>query len=250
MAVWNVARQPTKASGHIPVANSLRRTTINMTDTVSPNFQTPAINQAGLVRFADSIVPGEKLLKVPADPDPLPYGNCYWNADYVARTRGGSVIHGWLFHCWTPFVIEAMHHAIVDLEGGGLLDVTAKHPSVKDRTHSIFLVDRSVDIDLQRLPNITSRTYLLSDIQLTRDFKQAYEAKNAAERVMANLIYEAGYRCESQFDLAAGRPAAPGAPIPLNSPFLPAILGSQSTADAAKIRLGNAIAALWKRSRQ
>ncbi len=174
-----------------------------MTDNIiSPMVRTPALDHAATVQLAHEIRPGTPLLSIPCHPTPLPIGNCYWNAHAMVEGYGGEIQHGWLFFVWPQRYVEAMHHAVWRQPDGTLVDVTQKYRHDPSREQSTFLPDDTIDIDLERLPNIQSRYMLSANRPEIKAFHDAYLAKHEAASRYAKSMYAAGYRCQRQFDMA------------------------------------------------
>lgn len=155
-----------------------------------------------------------KPLSIKMIDTPKPIGNCYWNAWAEAKEKGGKVVYGWLFHEWPKLYITAMHHAVWQSESGELFDVSDKYDTDPIRTHSTFLPDDTVKIDLQRLPMITSHIIARAKLppamdHVVKQLSMAYQMRNSFEQRNADIIYDCGYRCEDQFKKAATKDFEP-----------------------------------------
>lgn len=172
-----------------------------------PPNNTVNINDRDLIKLCAKLNPTAKPISIPIIDKPRPIGNCYWNAWAQVQEHGGKIVYGWLFTEWPNVFITAMHHAVWQNKHGEIFDVSAKYDSdvIKDRT--TFLPDDSIQIDLQKLPNICSHIVAMDNLspRVSHCFfsmKKAYEMRNIFERRNSDILYKTGYRCEEQFEKA------------------------------------------------
>lgn len=219
-----------------------------MSDVYAPFVTIPA-GRPELQTFARAINAQSIPIQVKISAELRPLGNCYWNVAAVVDSDGGAAEFGWLF-TWVPDVlIEAMHHCVWRTPSGRLIDVTERYPPNTTWTHSTFLGDNSIPVELTRLPYVQSHHHIISDIGPVRDFVEIYRRKNSWERQYSDLLWECGYRCENQFATAAGEK-----PEPANLYLSPAhqISYSQITAELSRVTddLGAAILSLREANRK
>ncbi|WP_440978579.1 hypothetical protein ACQHGV_13480 [Sphingomonas pseudosanguinis] len=109
-----------------------------------------------------------------------PAGACYWIADDVAKQNGASVQHGWMIE-WLPNVyIQAMHHAVVKLPNGQMVDVTAPQRAQPSDGVTAFIPDDSVPVNLQWPASIENRYVILVDDEDVEQAIQQYRVNNSA----------------------------------------------------------------------
>lgn len=177
--------------------------------------------------------------------EPLPIGLCYWNVDAMIRRHGGSVVHGWDVSIWRKSHISAMHHAIWKNPEGELFDVTETYPTTQTKTHSTFVSDDRIQIDLQRAPHVPGRLFSFTNNARTRDYVDTLKALHAIDKQIADILFDNGYRCENQFAMSQGLP--PGTGLTNIGPLLmsqAAIAPLMSNQQAIAIKLGSSINAL------
>ena len=180
------------------------------------------------------------LVQTRKSANPLPIGNCYWNVDRAVNESGGSAVYGWLVYIWPNSHIEAMHHAIWKNKDGQLVDITQGY--YETEPVSTFLIDNRIPIDLQKMPNIPSRFFQISENSLTLDFINAIQESHSLERKKSDFLYEAGYRCEAQFDLAFKKQADK---LPeLSESEMLALFDIAQGLKTSRVKIGSAIIAL------
>ena len=136
-----------------------------------------------------------------------------------------------------------MHHAVWESPNGGLLDVTEKYSTDPVKSHSVFVPDDSINIDLEKPTLIQSKHLALREQTEVQAFIAAYRQKYICERARADLLYKYGYRNQIQAARAAGRAIDP------SSLTFPAEFFAESTPlrdayNQAMNALGSAINAL------
>lgn len=131
-----------------------------------------------------------------------PLGLCYWNAKAASIQHGGIPVFGWLFSLWPNSHIEAMHHAVYKSVDGTLYDVTPRTPYHENQESSVFLEDDSIEVDLERIPKITSKFYKFKSSTCTDNFIKNYQKTNKLEKKLSDLMYKTGYRAEGQLSVA------------------------------------------------
>ncbi|PTV65601.1 hypothetical protein [Pseudomonas putida] len=213
---------------------------------VYPNHEPISLNNQRIPAFLRFMKSKEAIVSVPKANPPLPIGNCYWNVDAMVEREGGEAIYGWDITIWSKSHISAMHHAVWRRPDGTLLDVTDTYPNVKNRTTSSFLPDERIQIDLRKQPNIPAKHFIFNDRDATAEFVDACEQLHLIDQQLAAIVYEAGYRCESQFATARGLPAATTFEMSLSPASAAQYSYLSSRKPAALERIGNAIVSLQR----
>jgi hypothetical protein len=70
-----------------------------------------------------------------------PKGLCYWNCDRYIEQRGGKIVYGWQVQGVPNLFFRLMHHAVVRVTSGQLIDPTEFNGATKGKT-TIILDDR------------------------------------------------------------------------------------------------------------
>ncbi|ANJ99046.1 hypothetical protein [Serratia plymuthica] len=163
-----------------------------------------APEDATLIAFCHTINPHNSPIAIPCIKSNYPLGLCYWNAHDYVKNHGGEVVYGWIFNVWPDLYIDAMHHAVVRDVDGNLIDITPPLPGYDCPEKSVFLEDGSIDIDLQRQPNIPNKTHLFSSNTALKNMISTYEKMIALENKLTQIMYDFGYREESNFQRSSG----------------------------------------------
>lgn len=171
---------------------------------ITPKYRETNLQNIFAVNLAQKINPSVSLTEVPILNNPLPLGNCYWNSEYYSINNGGAVKFGWLMLLWPGVCIEAVHHAIWESPEGELIDVTT-HPVGLKAKHSLFLLDDSLDIDIDKTPCIHNHFYILNSKVKFDEFEKLYSIKTSLMNEMSDKLWQSGYRCEYQRLSAQGR---------------------------------------------
>ena len=172
--------------------------------TVIPNFKTIRIDHPKLRKFAPLVCAGSQPIKVAMSSKQRAAGCCYWNVAEEVRTNGGVAVYGWQIVYWPKRFMEAMHHAIWRMPNGTLLDVTEKYSSDSVESYSVFIIDDSIPIDLDKPNYVQSKHFAFKNDPNVTSFITAYRNKNVAEIAMASLLYKYGYRNEGPKARAKG----------------------------------------------
>ena len=69
-------------------------------------------------------------------------GACYWNCDAYVESYGGKVMYGWQCRVWPGLFIEMLHHAVVELSDGRLVDPT--DPGVPNNGLTAIVLDQTI----------------------------------------------------------------------------------------------------------
>ncbi|MDY7070553.1 hypothetical protein PshuTeo2_05750 [Pseudomonas hunanensis] len=173
---------------------------------VEPKHEPLPTNSSKAPWFLDAMGSSRELQSVERIANPLQIGRCYWNVDAVVEKWGGNAIYGWDVSFWPDSHIVAMHHAIWQSPDGNLYDVTDTYSSVEKRSHSTFLPDDSIDIDLQIQPCIAARYFAFGSDKETADFIAACSQSHKLEHEISRIAHRAGYRCEVHYATARGLP--------------------------------------------
>jgi hypothetical protein len=168
-------------------------------------FRTPDADSASVQAFASELRPGARAISVPMFSRQGPLGNCYWNVDAAVKDRGGAMQLGWLMTELADSHIDAMHHAVWMRAPGMLLDVTQKYPDDPVKTHSTFVCDDTIKIDLHRVAPVKTRNKILKDRPELQRYLTAYDEMHAAEDAVNLALWKEGYRAEGNFRKAAGQ---------------------------------------------
>ena len=212
---------------------------------VYPKYEPISLKNHRIPEFLRFMKLGGPIVEISKFKELLPIGLCYWNVDAMIRRHGGSVVHGWDVSIWRKSHISAMHHAIWQSPEGELFDVTEAYPTTQTKTHSTFVADDSIQIDLQHAPHVPGRLLPITDNARTRDYIENLKALHAIDKQMADILFDNGYRCENQFAMSQGAPS--GAGLVNLEPLLrsqAAIAPLISKQQAISIRLGSSINSL------
>lgn len=172
-------------------------------ENVDPDYTPINLNDPVIAKILEDFKTKNKIIKISKVENPLPIGNCYWNVNSAVKKMGGHVIYGWDISCWAGSHITAMHHAVWDSPEQGILDITETYTSKSPRPYSTFLADDSIKIDLERPPLVPS-VYYCSSLPETNLYVSLCQALHKLQKRHADLLYNAGYRCEIQQAKAAG----------------------------------------------
>lgn len=160
------------------------------------------IHNKTLKEFSWQISKDSSPILVPVVKKTLPLGNCYWNVEATIKKKGGEMVLGWYVSLWPGSHFSAVHHAIYLDKKGMLWDVSQRMTGSKDMKHTVFIPDNSVPVDLNRIPAITSKYLIIDQRQQTVDYIDAYLCLNKLEKENSQLLYDTGFRCESNRALA------------------------------------------------
>lgn len=212
---------------------------------VYPQYEPIPLKNHRIPEFLRFMKLGGPIVEISKLKEPLPIGLCYWNVDTMIRRHGGSVVHGWDVSIWRKSHISAMHHAIWKSPEGELFDVTETDPTTKTKTHSTFVSDDSILIDLQRAPRVPNRLFPITNNARTRDYMETLRALQAIDKQIADIFFDNGYRCENQFAISQGSPSEAGLtnsePIRRSQAAITPLLPNRK---AIAIKLGNSIKSL------
>lgn len=215
---------------------------------VVPNLRTPSLEDPSLAIFARTISAQSEPVRIKMAGKLKPKGHCYWNVDKVVQDSGGDAVLGWLFFIWPGRCFSAMHHSVwKEPKSGRLIDITEKYSSDPIKTHSIFMLDNSIKVPLDRQTLIENINFPLCDWPEVREYFEAYHAKSLCERIISDLQWRAGYRCESSIAAAAGRPPSPIRLLPPSGEWIRRWDAAKVDFEAAMTRLGTAINAIKAR---
>lgn len=162
-----------------------------------------------VVSLANIIKKGSKPIEVDLSDELLPFGNCYWNADFIANKNNWAIIIGWVIWQWPNSHLSATHHAVVKDENGKLIDVTRPSPSFIKSNKVTFIEDPRVKINLQKNPAIGNYFKKTSNIDATDDYFKAYRHFNEAEKKLSQEMFNFGLRCEDRFITAKSNNQTP-----------------------------------------
>lgn len=169
---------------------------------ISPVCGALDIHNKALKEFCQQISKDSSPMLVPVVKKPLPLGNCYWNVEATIKKKGGNMVLGWYISLWPGSHFSAVHHAIYSDKKGVLWDVSQRMPGSKDMKNTVFLPDNSLQVDLNRIPAITSKSFIIDNRQQTVDYIDAYLRLNQLEKENSQFLYSIGFRCESNRELA------------------------------------------------
>ncbi|QQM29039.1 hypothetical protein JET14_11880 [Martelella lutilitoris] len=93
------------------------------------------------IQIRDEFFPGSDIIEVPRFGDG-PSGQCYTNARALAEKCNGRPLLGWMLTSLTGHFGEALHHAVIELPTGEILDVTAPAFEGADYSSAAFIADR------------------------------------------------------------------------------------------------------------
>jgi hypothetical protein len=172
---------------------------------IYPDLRTSAVEDIGAAALAREINAAASLTEVKMAGRLRPFGNCYWNVAQVVEESGGSIVLGWLFFIWPESHYEAVHHAVWQRPNGILLDVTEKHPTDPVKSHSVFLPDHSIPVDLDIPPLVENRFGVLHARTVFDSYYDLYRMKHSAQEFVTQKLRQFGYRCEQQRAAAAGK---------------------------------------------
>lgn len=170
-----------------------------------PAYSIPPIDHPLVAALAREINADATLTKVKVAGSLMPPGLCYWNVAQVAQKNGGSIELGWAIF-WRPgLYIEAMHHAVWRMPDQRLLDVTEGYLGKSAPSHTVFLPDNRISVDLTRPPNIVSKFLHLTSHPALTDHFEVYARMHEVSGEYIDLLWELGYRAEGNFAASAGR---------------------------------------------
>lgn len=162
------------------------------------------VNDPQLLEFSSLLSPSQKPVLVPVIDTPGPNGNSYWNVAAAIKKVGGKMSLGWEINRWPGCFLVATHHAVLMSADGELFDVTARSPVSDKPFATTFLPDNSITIDIDKSPSVPSRFFVLNSAAEVSSYIRTYENLNASEKALNELLYECGYRCETNKNLASG----------------------------------------------
>lgn len=177
---------------------------MNWPDEITPPFQNDVVQQTAR-QIKNDAVP----VQVKRAGRLRPVGLCYWNVATIIEESGGQTVPGWMILWWPKLYGVAVHHAIWRHPDGRLIDVTEPQSPDKAARKSIFVPDDSIKITLDIPPRIDNRYFALrndTDIQL---YITVHKRIQAAIRQVGKIQWDAGYRCEEQFAIAAAKIPTP-----------------------------------------
>lgn len=143
---------------------------------------------------------------VPVIENPLPLGNCYWNVDAMVKQLGGSMVLGWDVSLWPNSHLAAVHHAIYKGKNGELFDLSEKIPGSSNMRRTVFIPDNKLSINLDRLPSIGMHFLVINSSDAVKEFIDSYRNLNSIEKEYGRALYDFGFRCEPNKDMAQGLP--------------------------------------------
>ncbi|NPD15734.1 hypothetical protein HOY34_11025 [Xinfangfangia sp. D13-10-4-6] len=148
----------------------------------------PLSSDSPAVKHFEKVV-GSTLQVVPSTCDGA-FGQCYWNVDKFVEKFGGKAAYGWLvFQRW-GILAEAVHHAVVEMPDGSLLDVTSSRVGTGDKIG--FLRDDSV-IPPRDFPIfIKSHFFLLKECQPAEVLIALTHRQNEIDAALVQAIKSAG----------------------------------------------------------
>lgn len=167
------------------------------------------LDDKDLNEFCRKVNRGAEPISVPVVEHPLPFANCYWNVESLVKQFGGRMLLGWDLSMWTGSHICAVHHAVYLNASGKLFDVSKRIESSPNQNCTIFLPDNTQDINLNKIPAITSRFLVLDNSATTNEYIHAYSLMNKLEQEYSRFLYSVGFRCETNRSIANGAPLAP-----------------------------------------
>lgn len=174
-----------------------------------PVYESVDLDDKNLQEFSRKINRGADPISVPVVEYPLPFANCYWNVESLVKEFGGRMVLGWDLSLWPGSHLCAVHHAIYLDSSGTLHDVSKRIESSPNQSSTIFLPDNARDINLNKIPAITSRFFVLDNNALTNEYIHAYSLVNKFEQENSRFLYSIGFRCETNRAIANGTPLMP-----------------------------------------
>ncbi len=130
--------------------------------------------------------------------DISPAGSCYWNVDAYVKEHGGELILGWLVHLLPGVFIEMMHHGVLAIGGGKMIDITSYQDSKPSKT-STFIPSNKHKIDLAKPALIESQFVPLTNDPLVTAYIDAYRVNNRAQAAFhRQILFEPGYSWSPQ----------------------------------------------------
>lgn len=172
--------------------------------TVFPVCEQADPNDPNVIAFVNKIKKGAAPVIPTKISNPMPLGNCYWNANVFAKQNNGKMVTGWSITVWPGSHISAMHHAVLLGQDGKLYDVTEALPKKDAHLADLFIDDDSIEINLDKIPAISSLFYEINDNPFTKKYINAYNTLNKIEKLKSDAFYNAGIRCEQQKAIAMG----------------------------------------------
>ncbi|HHS9993947.1 TPA: hypothetical protein ACTW31_002768 [Klebsiella pneumoniae] len=206
--------------------------------TVFPVCEQADPNDPNVIAFVNKIKKGAAPVIPTKISNPMPLGNCYWNANVFAKQNNGKMVTGWSITVWPGSHISAMHHAVFLGQDGKLYDVTEALPKKDAHLADLFIDDDSIEINLDKIPAISSLFYEINDNPFTKKYIKAYNALSKIEKINSDVFYNAGDRCEQQKAIAMG---VKSQGVIVSEPELKAIKGIQELLYQAKLYLGQAM---------
>lgn len=131
-----------------------------------------------------------QMHSIPISDSPGPVGRCYWTAQAAAaKDPASSVQHGWLVNIYPRKLVFCVHHAVLRLPSGGLLDLT-KYP-LKTVSKVSFIPNDDLVPRLDRPEFIDQICLALSDAPEVRDYITFGRRQVQLRREIAKINYEA-----------------------------------------------------------
>jgi hypothetical protein len=182
-----------------PRSAPVRESQISMSKVSHPILRQPRIGE--LLKLL-----GGKVVTVKVAPPnmTLPAGNSYWNVAALVARIGGRMRLGWKVSHRPQLLFWAEHHAVWEAPDGVMQDVTVIESLCGSTDYILFVPDESVRINLEKMPNVTSRYLVLREDPRLTEYFNAYESQHRLGEKLGDLQYRLGYRCEAQFAMAEG----------------------------------------------
>lgn len=117
-------------------------------------------------------------------------GMCYWNASQVAVETGGKVVCGYLIVNGHDVLLEGLHHGVVELPSGELIDVT---PFQHGQPETVSFVRNGDDVPSLTRPEYRDNIFVaLKEHRLVQELADAHKQACIAQRVRAQVLEAAG----------------------------------------------------------
>ena len=124
--------------------------------------------------------------------DELELGRCYWNVMNLVSRKGGDLVLGWKILIWPTALAVAVHHGVWrDPATGDLIDVTKSIPDDTE-SHTAFVADESLKVDLTRPPFIPSKYVSISEDTLVTEWIEADKDQAEAAGEFADHMFSLG----------------------------------------------------------
>lgn len=128
---------------------------------------------------------------VPLQKAPGKLGMCYWNVDAAQKTvRGSEIVFGWLVSIWPGLLIECLHHAVLRLPNGKMLDVTEYQYGAVPKVS--FVASSELQPSLEWPDHFEPKFYRISADPVVQRYVQVHFAQVSIRRQITERMRAVG----------------------------------------------------------